>query len=193
MAKKVLYLIRHGQYDSTTTPPQEPDGGLTEIGKQQAALTAERLRALPVSVIHHSTTQRATETAAIIAARFPQAGLRPSPLLRECIPSVPGAYKAQFAHIPADFIERSQPQAEQAFATYFRATLNGDSDQHEILVSHGNLISHLVCRVLQAPLDAWLNTDIQLCGLGEVVVGSQGRLRLVRHNDTGHLPPHLQV
>src|SRR5262245_34970710 len=102
MARRILHIVRHGQYAHTTTLPDEPDGQLTEVGKQQAMLTAGRLSAASVSVIHHSTLQRATETAQIIAAQVPGAQLRPAAVLRECIPSVPAGFETRFVSVSAD-------------------------------------------------------------------------------------------
>src|SRR6185437_5363683 len=82
-----LYIVRHGRYLSSGPP--DYDGPLSEMGERQAALIAERLAGLPISVIQCSTLQRARETAAIIAARFPGVETRFSPLLCECAASVP--------------------------------------------------------------------------------------------------------
>lgn len=191
MARRILYLVRHGQYTSTTTPPEEPDGALTAAGKEQAELVGKRLSQFSITKIHHSTLLRATETAALIAGQIPTAALQASELLRECIPCVPEEFKELFAEIPAEFIERSKTQIEQAFDTFFKS-LEGDTDQREILVSHGNLISHLVCRILKAPCDSWMLTDIYLGGFSEIMIGPNSFMKVLRHNDVGHLPPHLQ-
>lgn len=192
MARRFLYLVRHGEYKSTTTPPDEPDGGLTEVGKQQAALVAERFRSIPVNRIHHSTAQRAMETAAFISAQFPTVDVHPSDLLREGIPCIPETFKQHFSEIPADFVAKSKVRAGQAFETFFRPVMGDGPDQHEILVSHGNLISHFICRVLDAPCESWIHTDIGLCGFSEVMIGRQGFMKVLRHNDDGHLPLHLK-
>jgi broad specificity phosphatase PhoE len=195
MAKRRLYLIRHGQYMASPALPDEPpDGGLTAIGQEQALLTALRLNEFPISIIHHSTLQRANETATIMARQFPAAPMQPSDLLCECIPSVPSVYKAHFEHIPPHFIASGGAQARQVFDTYF-VPLPDDAqeDQHEIIVSSGNLISYLVCRVLGAPEDAWMQTDIQYCGVTEVHIGPPRHVMLMRHNDTGHLPAPLRM
>ncbi|MCP5097371.1 MAG: hypothetical protein GY943_17640, partial [Chloroflexi bacterium] len=141
MPNRVLFFVRHGQYLSTAHEGEEPDGALTEVGQAQSALTAKRLQDYPIQVIHHSTLQRAVETADIIANAFPDVGKRPSPLLRECIPCVPEGMESHFAHIPPEFIAGGMVQAQQAFATYITPLIDGDSNQYEIVVSHGNLIN----------------------------------------------------
>lgn len=196
MAKRSLYLVRHGQYATTSEALAEPDGSLTPVGQEQAALTAQRLRDLPIRAIHYGTLRRTIETAEIIAAHLPGTTLRPSPLLRECIPfigppeTLPTALAAFFAQLPPDVLAEGAAQAQAAFVAYF--TNPGEDDQHDVIVSSGNLINYFVCRVLQAPA-AWIYTDIQHCGLSEIVIGEPRGVLLVRHNDTGHLPKHLQT
>jgi serine/threonine-protein phosphatase PGAM5 len=98
-----------------------------------------------------------------------------------------------FARVSPDAVARGGPQADEAFATYFTPLPDDADDRHEVIVCHGNLISFLVCRVLGAPRDAWLHTDIQLCGISEVTIGGPRRIALERHNDVAHLPPHLRL
>jgi len=197
MAIRYLYLVRHGKYDSTAAPSDEPDGPLTAEGREQAILTAQRLRGLPITAIHHSTAERATETARLIARQFPDVPLQPSPLLRECIAAIPppaalpAKYRAAILKLPRDLLRRGKTQAERAFDKYFKRPRGGDSQ--EIIVSHGNLIDYFACRVIKAPAWAWINLDIRQCGVSEVVIDSTGWMRLMSHNDTGHLPEHLRM
>lgn len=160
-APRKLFLIRHGQYENTEAEGAEPDGHLTAKGRQQAKLTGQRLANLPINIIHYSPLERTTETADLIAQSFPNAPRQPSLLLRECIPSVPEPIKDHFAGIPAKFLdERGHDQAQQAFATFFQPA-DGDEEQHELIIAHGNIISYFACRILQAPLDSWININIQ--------------------------------
>jgi serine/threonine-protein phosphatase PGAM5 len=193
MARRFLYLVRHAQYAKDDTLAGDPDGNLTEIGREQAALAAARLAGLPVATLHHSDLRRATETAAILALRLPSAPLRTSPLLRECITSIPPGFEPFFAGVAPDVVARGGPQADEAFATYFAPLPDDADDRHEVIVCHGNLIRALVCRVLGAPRDAWIHTDIQLCGISEVTIGGPHRIVLERHNDVGHLPEQLRL
>ena len=192
MPNRILFFVRHGQYRSTTLPEDEPDGPLTETGQEQARLTAQRLREYPVAVIHHSNMQRAEETANIIGASLPTVPLRPSSLLRECIPCVPPGFESHFAHIPPQFVQKGERQAQEAFAAYVKPLADEESDRYEIIVSHGNLINYLACRAVNAPKEAWINFDIQQCGLTEIIVHANGWIKLTRHNDAGHLPLSLQ-
>lgn len=193
MAKRYLYIVRHGQYRSTTIPPEQPDGGLTEIGKEQARLIAERLKDLPIDIIHYSTLVRTTETASYIIDRLPKAQKQPAELLWECIPNVPAGFEQYFGHLSPEHIAKSGQRAAQVFDTYFKPLDPDDDEQHEVIVSHGNLISYLICRVLKAPIDSWLSADVNNCGLSKVTITPQGHMKLACHNDTGHLADHLRT
>ena len=67
---KTIYFVRHGEsegnadlrYQASETP-------LSERGREQARLIAERCASLPIDVIISSTMARAQETATIIAGR----------------------------------------------------------------------------------------------------------------------------
>lgn len=188
-----LLIVRHGQYLSSGPP--DYDGPLTEQGRAQAALIGERLAGLAVGVIHCSTLQRARETAAIIADRFTGLEPQPSPLLKECVASVPPLIKEYLeAHIPAYELVEGPIQAREAWQTYFQPPAEGATeDVTEIVVSSGNLISYLVGQALGAPADAWIRCDIQHCGLTEITIKRRRGPVLLRHNDTGHLPPELRT
>jgi serine/threonine-protein phosphatase PGAM5 len=191
---RVLYLVRHGHYQRAFTPPATPDGPLTELGAAQAELTGRRLARLPVRVIHHSTLIRARQTAEIIAQYFPDVELRPSPLLRECLPTVPPAYIPYLeGATPADFAQGDR-QAREVFRKWFKPPdPDATETTREIVVSSGNLISYLVARTLGAPGKRWVQTHIQHCGVTEVALGGPRSPLLLRHSDTGHLPPYLQT
>lgn len=190
MGKRVLYLVRHGQYINQSAPPDEPDGSLTALGQDQARLLAERIKDLPICIIHSSTLKRARETAEILAGALPAAAVRPTDLLRECVPSIPEGLEAYFNHIPESFIVRGAEQASQAYARFFAPLSFGD--QHEILVSSGNLINYMISHSLGGDLDSWVRVDTMHCAITEIHVTGKFT-KLVRHNDVGHLPPYLRI
>lgn len=193
MANRVLFLVRHGQYTVTTPEGEEPDGRLTDLGKEQAALTGQRLQNYPIASIHHSNLERAVETAVIISQYLPHAILKSSPILRECIPSVPKGFEAYFEQVPATAIVQGKEKAQQAFETFVIPQPEADDDQYELIVSHGNMISSLICRTLKAPRDSWILADSQHASITEIISNSQGLQRLIRHNDVGHLPQSRQT
>ncbi len=192
---RIMYLVRHGQYEATLAAPDPGDGPLTEVGREQAHRVGRRLSSLPVSVIHHSTLMRATETAQIIASYFPEIEVRSSPLLKECLPSVPAPAVALLGESATpEHLRRSDRQAQQVYRQWFQfPAADAEETTREIIVSSGNLISYLIARLIGASGRQWIHTTIQHCGVSEVVLGG-GRERLVlRHNDTGHLPTRLQT
>lgn len=64
-----ILLMRHGQ---ALDPAIDPERGLSETGRADAAGVADRLAAAGVTVdlVHHSGKKRALETAAILAGRI---------------------------------------------------------------------------------------------------------------------------
>lgn len=192
---RIVYLVRHGQYEATLLAPDPGDGPLTRLGREQAHRVGRRLSGFEVSIIHHSTLLRATETAQIIAGYFPDVELRASPLLKECLPSVaPAALGLLGETATLDHLRRSDRQARMVFRQWFQPpAADAGETAREIVISSGNLISYLISRLIGASGKQWIHTTIQHCGISEIVLGG-GRERLVlRHNDTGHLPQEMQT
>src|SRR5690349_4444323 len=117
--RRIIILVRHGDYESTITFPANPDGHLNEKGKQQSEAVAERLKRMKLDAIHTSSLMRARETTDYIAASHPNVPVTVDEGLQECIPPIPPALAHLFEQIPADFIASGPPQAEAAFAKYF--------------------------------------------------------------------------
>jgi serine/threonine-protein phosphatase PGAM5 len=190
MPTRTLYLIRHGQYEQAD-PSDKLEGALNDIGREQARLTAERMAAYPIAVIHHSTLRRASETAQILGAALPAAPLRPARVLWECIPCIPPHFAHYFEQYPARLIAQHGAQAGRAFERYFKPP--GRRDRHEIIICHGNIISYLVCRAMGAPVERWMNIDTRHCGISEVEISSKGWTRINGYGDVGHLPRELRT
>lgn len=193
MAHRLLYLVRHGESDAPAGAAPEA-GQLTDLGRQQAELVADRLRHVPFAAIHHSPWPRAAQTAGIIAERFPGVPVYSSDLLRECVPVVPPVDKMSpeqakwFEGLPSDVVVAGASRAEAAMA---RSAGTEGAGQHELLVTHGNLISWFVCRTLDAPNWAWLRLLDYNCAL-TVIMYLTDRVKVITYNDTGHLPPALR-
>ncbi|WP_054533581.1 histidine phosphatase family protein [Herpetosiphon geysericola] len=191
MATRTIYLVRHGQYYNQALASAMPDGSLSKLGQQQAQALATRLAALPIEHILHSPSIRARETAAWIQQQHPRLQLQPEPLLLELIPSIPSepalseSTQAFFAQIEPPLIDASAAQFAQLWQRYFGPA---QTDDHMLLVSHGNLISAVVAAIFGAASTHWINADIQHCGLTELTITAQGWRRLIRHGDVGHLP-----
>ena len=58
---------------------------------------------------------------------------------------------------------------------------------------HGNPIRYLISRLLVDSGDSWSRMGTNNCGISKVVVRSNGRIRLMTYNDTGHLPHQSQT
>ncbi|HEY0739427.1 MAG TPA: histidine phosphatase family protein [Herpetosiphonaceae bacterium] len=218
MTQRILHLVRHGQIDLTTKPPTHQGWPLTARGQEQARLTAQRLARLPITAIHCSTHPRAQETAQIIAAQLGDVPLQSSEALCECVPAVPQHFRDWHAatgieprdqhlhdvppavrpwlniwthHVSFESVAAGETQSRHAFDSYFLRP--HDQVEHEIIVSHGNLLGAFLCRVLQLPADAWMQLDMYNCALSEVRIEQTGDMRLLSFNDTGHLPYELRT
>lgn len=184
MGTRHLYIVRHGQYERQTGFPDTPDGPLTELGRVQAGRIAERLAGVPVTAVYASTLLRAQQTAKIIVEQLPGVPLDFDPLLCECVPSVPADHAHHFAGLPTTWLTDGPALAD---AAYDKFVVGSEDDRYEVLVSSGNLISFLACRVIEAPRDQWINVDMQHCALTEIHIGPPRGRWLVRQNDAGHL------
>jgi serine/threonine-protein phosphatase PGAM5 len=193
MSLRTLYLIRHGQYD---TGIQHRDGGsLTKLGIEQAKYTAKALASLPITAIYASTMIRAIETAKFISQAAKQE-FQTTDLLREAIPSIPPRIAEHILALMQNdpsfthkSIHEERKRADEAFERFFVAPSEAGTAIHELLVCHGNILRYLCCRALDINIDTWAKMNINHCGISSISIDSQGRMRLVTHNETQHLPP----
>jgi broad specificity phosphatase PhoE len=192
MGTRTIYLVRHGQQDHRHKQDDKREGRLTPLGRRQARAVARRLRGLPIDAVHSSPLWRAEETAHIIARQFPGMRVRLAPILRECIPGLPAGLSDRVVeHFRKETIDGGLAQAKRAYNRYFKRTRG--RDRHEVIVCHGNLIRYFVCRALGVKPDAWMSLDIHNCGLCEISIEANGRIVVISHNDTGHLPGALKT
>lgn len=188
VATRNIIMIRHGQYFEGGR--SENDRILTDLGREQAELTARRLNefSFPITKLIHSTMTRATETANIILSNLKSVPFERSELLEEGFPIPP---------IPSDEnwdiqFEKDNARIETAFRTYFhRADPEEVKDSYYVLVCHGNVIRYLTCRALQLPAEAWLRMSINHCSLTWIVIDPAGTVYLRSFSDTGHLPTEI--
>ena len=182
---RTVWLIRHGEYEHGVDTPDE--GGLVALGRQQARLVAARLDGYPVAFtsLQASSMTRARETAAIIAAHYPELELVLHDDIRECTPTTrredimadlePGEAEACEANLAAAWQRLFVPAA-------------GATDEHDLVVCHGNVIRWFVTRALEVDPAAWLGMSIANCSLTVVQVRADGSCKLVAFADSGHIP-----
>lgn len=197
MAQRMLFLIRHGQYES------KPDDGelgglLTDLGRQQAQMVGALLSGMNLTEIHCSSMRRAKETAQIIADLIPDIDPTPTQLLWELIPTVPPhladvfqVMSDQNPYFDIEEVPEKRALADQAFETFFHTANNGADNL--ALVCHGNIIRYLVCRALNIDLDKWSDMYINHCSLTSILVEPNSNMVLVSYNETGHLPKHMKT
>src|SRR5260221_13277402 len=82
-ATRYLYLARHG-----AALPDE--SGLSHAGRQQAILLGRRLRARPISAVHHGPLPPALQTAQLVGGQLDGGPLTSSGAAGGFVPYVPG-------------------------------------------------------------------------------------------------------
>jgi serine/threonine-protein phosphatase PGAM5 len=202
MASRFLYLVRHGEAGE--------DAELTARGEQQARLTGERLRDVPLTGIYTSPEPRAVRTAEILAGFRP--GLPPvrSDLLGDYIPSDP-----ELADLPPDYrrlVRGYSPAERAAGATLARSAVAtfgrlgrlepagfepgglepGGPEEHELIVTHNFLIGWFVREALGAPDWRWLGLNQQNCALTVLRYRAALPPALISFNDAAHLTGPLR-
>jgi serine/threonine-protein phosphatase PGAM5 len=190
MGRTRLYLVRHGEQDSASNHAR--DGGLSQLGLEQADRLGRRLRTVPFSAIHHSPLARAAQTADIVGGHLPQVPRHDCNFVadRTPVPSegqrgrYPDRWLAWLDGVPDD--ERDEDAvALQAAVEHFGIT--GERDRHELLITHNFVIGWFVRHVLDAPVWRWLGLNQANCAITVVQWDSDRPPTLVTFNDTGHL------
>jgi len=187
---RFLYVVRHGE-----AAPH--DGPLSPAGEQQARLTGERLKGVPLSAIYHGPLPRAAQTASLIAACFPDVPVSASDLAGDYLPSdpdptgLPPSYASFVAGFSAE--ERAAgPQMAAAAIDRFTRAGPGDGDDHELVVTHNFLIGWLVSQAMAAPSWRWLGVNQMNCALTVIAYRPGLPPALISFNDAGHLTPELR-
>lgn len=193
MGKRILHLIRHGDY----LEGEIEDGlgnSLSDRGRQQAAKLAEFYDGYRLAAIHTSPAPRAIETARIIAKRHPGLALQRHRSLFECIPSVPPNVTpwGEPDELSARAVSNCRERLDRLFDRSFTATRA--QERHEILVCHGNVIRYFVTRALGVDANAWVSMRCSQASVTRVVVSSRTpRFVLESLNDLSHLPANLRA
>lgn len=192
MTARTLYLVRHGQYDLNAKV--ENGGSLTQLGRMQAEYAGLGLAHMQIDAIHASTMTRAMETADIIAGVLKKE-FSTHDVLREAIPSIPPRIASQILEMIAsssslshDTINEDKKRADEAYEQFFLAPEPDSEPTNEALVCHGNILRYLTCKALDINVDTWAKININHCGITSLSIDLHGRIRLLTHNETRHIP-----
>ena len=180
---RFIYLIRHGDYENS----DEHFGGvLNEKGRKQARCLADPMSKIPVDAIYSSTMHRAYQTAETLRDEvFPDRKIRRTPVLVERL--FPGVFNGRkIGHENAD---EAREALDKIWERFFRPS---NTERHDVLVCHGNVIRAIVTRVFDAPLECWIQAWIANCGVTQIYCKDDGSVRLISFNERGHLPFSLR-
>ncbi|MEU0939961.1 histidine phosphatase family protein [Embleya sp. NPDC005971] len=194
VATRYLYLVRHGE-----ALPDE--SGLTEGGRRQAVLLGERLRRIPLAVVHHGPLARAEQTARLIGGHLPNVPLHASEVAGDFVPYVPGREElpAKAADSCLRFLaDTTDEEREHGFALgrraldLFTGPVAGAVDRHELVVTHNFLIAWLVRDAMHAPKWRWIGLDHGNAALTVIRYAPGRPASVLMANDMRHLPPELR-
>jgi broad specificity phosphatase PhoE len=177
VSERIIYLARHGETEWNRIGRWQgaTDIPLSDTGRAQARLLAERLRDRRIARVHASHLSRAHETAAIVAAHLGMPAPLTDPRLRErgygafegltrseCEDRFPGAWQRYLADrrlVPPG----GEPQAEVVervvAAMTEIATANDETSSESgtiLVISHGGTIRsfiHAAIGVIPPPLE----------------------------------------
>lgn len=184
-----VILVRHGetQWNQERRYQGQLDSPLTELGLEQAQLTAEYLKGFPINAVYSSDLGRAEGTAELIAAphqlvpqldsrlREMSFGVWEGLTRREVVERYPEIYHARYHDILATRVPQGELPAE--VAARFRAFMAEHLPKHEqqmiVLVSHGACLRLALAHFLEMPLRK--SYCLRLSNAGVSIVHYTGR------------------
>lgn len=189
MPKRVLYLIRNGEYDRSAID-EEYNAPLTARGIDQAQRTANALKGLPIENIYTSPREQTGQTANILHESLPETGFYSHDDLKQHDnANVTQTFTREMMMRAME--SNTDSQTEQAYNTFFQPP--DEEDIHEVLVSHGDIILDLVCFATGVNPDSWSHMLINNCAINIITIESNGQTSLVAFNDVRHLPDKLRT
>lgn len=192
MADRYITLIRHGKHDRAVKTGA--GGDLLPEGIQQAEYVADALlQQAPAATLYSSNLTRAVSTARIIAAKHRTRVIKKTNYLAEAIFHVPQKAEvaaSQYQHISPEVVTSHRNRMEAAYMRFMRPALK-HRDEHDVLVCHGNVIRYFVVRAMNAPIDLWTQMDIHNASITRLIIRDDWSVKLITHNEIGHLPRHL--
>jgi broad specificity phosphatase PhoE len=157
-----IYIVRHAHVHN----PEDilygrlPRFRLSELGRQQAQVTAGILSREPVSVIYSSPQLRARQTAAAIAERHPGVAVRRSHLLAEVLTGWQGRRHAELEQINFDFYANPLNHEDEAIddlwhriTRFVRIARRRHPGQTVVAVTHGDLAALARAGFRRLPID----------------------------------------
>lgn len=203
-----LILVRHGESvgNRENRLQGQEDYDLTDLGRQQAFATGERLRELGCSALYSSQLMRAANTALAIGSAI---GVVPvmlpdvaeyhfGELSGGTYAEVRSHFEKQGVPMTAPTTERVYPGEEGRDNFYRRVTesiwqvMDRHPDETVAVVSHGGPIALFCQTVLGLPYSRPMPFGVNNCSLNvidapEGAPASERRLTLLQLNDTCHL------
>ena len=199
-----IYFLRHGETEWNTEGRVcgRTDVPLSDAGRQQACLLAERLKSIPVEVLYSSPLRRALETACAIGeaiGRRPVVDDRLTELnygewegrtFNEIERADPVAYHAWVAdpgRLAPPLGETGKQLIERA-APFFDWIASRYGTGNVAVVSHKTLGRLFACHILGAPLADYRRRVVIDNASLNIFETSQAGWRVAALNDTSHLP-----
>jgi len=191
MAKRVLYLIRNGEYDRNAMD-EDFNAPLTERGIEQAKRTARAIKDLPITAIFTSPHEQTGATAGILHDTLTSATFEASDELQQYRSSSVGrTFTREMLEKAMNDPDSNEAQIEDAFNRFFRPAT--DVDIHEVMVCHGNIILDLVCHATGVNPEVWSHMLINNCAINIIAIESADDMQLVAFNDVRHLPDNMRT
>jgi serine/threonine-protein phosphatase PGAM5 len=191
MADKYIYLVRHGKYHEEHKS-KHLVGRLDVVGREQARRTGVRLRSLKIDSVTSSTMVRAIETAELIKEKSLFKGeIHQTDLLRECLPSIPPAWKKTLKSPKATLLANRET-LHKAHKKFFKKP-TGKNDEHHLLVCHGNVIRYLIVRALAKDPHLWASMYINHGSISVIRISKKGVASLLLYNNVEFMPARLKT
>jgi len=199
-----LLLVRHGQSEANVARriQGQGDGELTERGRHEARLLAERLaNGGPVQAIYTSPLKRAAETAAVIGERLDIPPVILDDLREMHLGAIDGLNGEESrVHYPEvlrrwaeDDLTLVFPDGEPVIASYQRGVevmqriVKSHPDDTVAVVTHGGLLASYLSYILDGQFSIKRVYELRNCGLTELDFDATGQVKVGRYNDDTHL------
>ena len=190
MPKRVLYLIRNGEYHRDIMD-EDFNAPLTERGVEQAQRTGRALKGLPIQTIYTSPHKQTGATANWIRESLPDTDFFTADKLKQYPSSSVGRTFTRELILKAMEDTSNEDQMEAAFNQFFQPAT--ETDIHEMLICHGNIIVDLVCHATKVNSNTWSHMLINNCSINIISIESEDKMNLVGFNDVRHLPDNLRT